>query len=746
MMSRRTPPMPVANADQFLSALRISRLLPPAAVDDLEAEASFLGADPGQLAHDLVEQGVLTAYQAEELLAGRPEGLVLGQYRILGRLGAGGMGQVYRAEHVLMKRVVALKVLAAPGRARSAGSSTALPALTPGRATPLPADRLRGEIEAAARLCHPHVIAAYDAAEADGVLFLVMEYVDGIDLGRLVAERGPLPVAEACEYVRQAALGLQYAHEKGLVHRDVKPSNLLLARPGRDPETAVVKLLDLGLARAAGTPQDEGRGGLAGTPDYMAPELAVDSRTADVRSDLYSLGCTFFYLLTGQPPYPGGGWTEKLVRHRFDPVPSVLAPRPDVPEEIAGVVQRLLAKSPAERFQTPAELAAALGRWLSARPHEAKDAAMAPRTSAAEPPPPPPPPYPGAPPRWGRVPLAVACVLAVAAGTLLAAIGSRPTPPRPEPPDRPVAEAIPEPSAPPPGRPFALGTGAAFPDLPGALAAAGDGDTVTIHGNGPFPVGPLRIAGKSLTLRAGPGFRPHLQFQRPAERPWEPLLTADRPLAVEGVDLSCESAAGTTHLVYCEKASLALKDCRLAAPNGAAAVVCRACRRVELRGCRLSTGSPAVWVELGEGETAVEVSGSTLRVSRPDGAALSVRAPDGRTAGAVRLRLEGSTFQAGRVASFSGAPGRIDLAAHGNTFTFGQALLSFAGFPTADGWRLVTSWDGRDNRYREGSGWLMVNGVPAGPRGLAAWRALWGCEEAGSRVELPSLAGGPAER
>src|SRR5262245_18865506 len=182
--------MLAASADPFLSALRASKLLPPARLDEVEAEAAFAGPDPDQLARELVGQGDLTPYQAAELLAGRATGLVLGQYRILDRLGAGGMAQVYKAEHVLMKRVVALKVLASH---TAAGPDFADPG------------RFHREVRAAAQLSHPNVVTAFDAAEADGVLFLVMEYVEGTDLGRLVAEHGPLPVVEACECVSQAA-------------------------------------------------------------------------------------------------------------------------------------------------------------------------------------------------------------------------------------------------------------------------------------------------------------------------------------------------------------------------------------------------------------------------------------------------------------------------------------------------------------------------------------------------------------
>ncbi len=203
--------------------------------------------------------------------------------------------------------------------------------------------RSRREVEAAAQLSHPNIVAAYDAVRARGMLFLVMEYVEGVDLGRLVAGAGLLPVRLACEAVRQTALALQYAHQRGLLHCDVKPSNLLLVHPPRprwDSDALVelsdgrrpvlVKLLDMGLARRIGGPDGTAGDDLEGTPDYMAPERGGGDPT-DGRSDLYSLGCTFYHLLTGQPPFPGGDWAAKLLRHRLDAPAPVRARRPDLP-------------------------------------------------------------------------------------------------------------------------------------------------------------------------------------------------------------------------------------------------------------------------------------------------------------------------------------------------------------------------------------------------------------------------------
>lgn len=276
------------------------------------------------------------------------------RYKLRGLLGSGGMGAVYKAEHRLMERFVALKVIR--------------PELT---ASPQAVERFRREVKAAARLSHPNIVAALDAEQAGEVHFLVMEYVEGISLDRLLAQQGTLAPAQACALVRQAALGLAHAHEKGMIHRDIKPQNLMVTRGGQ------VKILDLGLARlaapsqldfdvaepGAAAPADAARtsaGMFLGTPDYIAPEQARDPRSADARSDIYSLGCTLYYLLTGQPPFPGGTAEEKLAAHDAKRPPLVTSLRAGIPPEVASLVERMLAKNPAERPGTASEVAKAL--------------------------------------------------------------------------------------------------------------------------------------------------------------------------------------------------------------------------------------------------------------------------------------------------------------------------------------------------------------------------------------------------
>jgi serine/threonine-protein kinase len=340
--------------DDLIGALRDSGLLDEEQRQQLPGLAAPF-ADPAALARELGRRGWLTAYQAEELLAGRGGELVLGQYVVLALLGEGGMGKVLKARHRLMKRVVALKVIR--------------PALL---ADPRAVQRFRREIEAVSRLSHPNIVAAYDANQVGDTHFLVMEYVEGTDLARVVKERGPLPAGVACEYVRQAAVGLQHAHEQGLVHRDIKPHNLLLAKaPGSPPAGwGVVKLLDMGLARLHSADGDglTNTGAVMGTPDFIAPEQAADSHRVDIRADLYSLGCTLYFLLTGEPPFPGGTLLEKLFKHQYVAPRPVELRRPDLPPGVAAAVGKLLAKRPEERYQTPAELAEALAPLSVAGP------------------------------------------------------------------------------------------------------------------------------------------------------------------------------------------------------------------------------------------------------------------------------------------------------------------------------------------------------------------------------------------
>jgi hypothetical protein len=254
----------------------------------------------------------------------------LGDYDLLERIGIGGMGHVYKAVHRKMQRVVTVKLLP--------------------RSSPQSAVWFQDEVVAAAKLCHPNTVMAFDADESDGIPFLVMEYIDGTDLNRLVQEQGPLPVERAVNYVLQAAKGLDFAHGEGIIHRDVKPANLLLGKDG------TVKILDVGLARIRASQSQAA----VGTPDFLAPEVALDPSKADARSDIYALGCTLWFLLTGKPLFEGGTIIQKILAHRELPVPSLRKARPDVPDALDATFRKMVAKRPEDRFGSAGELVAAL--------------------------------------------------------------------------------------------------------------------------------------------------------------------------------------------------------------------------------------------------------------------------------------------------------------------------------------------------------------------------------------------------
>ena len=325
--------------DQFGKALVASGLLTAEEVKTYwnAIPAAERPKDGDGFAQLLVTSGKLTKFQAQELLAGRGGGLIMGDYTILAEIGAGGMGKVYKAQHRRMKRVVALKVMSSAAMQDEAAVK-----------------RFQREVEAAARLEHPNIVTAYDSGESGKVKYLVMQFVDGGDLSDHVKKHGTLPIETAVGYVIQAARGLAFAHAAGVVHRDIKPANLLLDKKG------VVKILDMGLARI-----EDGDGLTAteqvmGTVDYMSPEQAAETKNADARSDIYSLGCTLWYLLTAKKLFDGDTMISRLMKHRDAELPSLVKTRDDAGWPLEQVFHKMIAKRPQDRHQSMEEVIAAL--------------------------------------------------------------------------------------------------------------------------------------------------------------------------------------------------------------------------------------------------------------------------------------------------------------------------------------------------------------------------------------------------
>lgn len=355
--------------DKFLQYVEASQVISPAQLAQFLARHPQLAAqgDSKLCARELVRSGLLTLFQADAIYRGRPHNLVLGEYVLLDKIGEGGMGKVFKAVHRRMDRMVALKIL--------------LPRMT---ASPDAMERFHREVKAAAKLVHPNIVTAYDAGDAAGVHYLVMEFVEGTDLAKLVIKEGALPLDKSVDYTLQAATGLEYAHKLGMIHRDIKPANLLLNRAG------IVKISDMGLARfhdervaeltsRAPSPNDTGAlrsgltqtGSIVGTVDFMAPEQALNPTGATHLCDIYALGCTLYFFLKRRLMYGGKTLGERIIAHRKHPLPTLEG----FPYKVESLFHKMVAKKPEDRYQSMTEVIAALAEF---RPPEAPAGAYPP--------------------------------------------------------------------------------------------------------------------------------------------------------------------------------------------------------------------------------------------------------------------------------------------------------------------------------------------------------------------------------
>ncbi|MBY0586573.1 serine/threonine protein kinase [bacterium] len=335
--------------DEFLSLAVKGKLLDPgrcATIQSKLAESSGHITEPRRLAELLIRQNILTRFQADQLLLGRAKGFWVKNYKILDQVGIGGMARVFLAEHAIMRRKVALKVL--PTSKCSDPPSLA---------------RFLREARAIASINHPNVIRAFDIDQDADFYYIVLEFAEGLTVAQYVEKHGAIPWPQACDYTYQSAAGLEHLLSCGLIHRDIKPSNIIIEKTG------TIKLVDLGLAVFFEEKEmdpltlkyDQN---VLGTADYLAPEQAIDSHNVDGRADIYSLGATLCFMLCGQPPFPDGTIAERLHAHQSVPFESIRDRAPDVPKDLDAILRKMLAKKPEDRFASMTQLRAALRRFL----------------------------------------------------------------------------------------------------------------------------------------------------------------------------------------------------------------------------------------------------------------------------------------------------------------------------------------------------------------------------------------------
>lgn len=340
--------------------------LPSDTVPSTPAQTETLDENPEPLLNWLIEQKLITRWHADKLVVGKYKGFFLGKHKLLGHLGSGGMSSVYLAEHRAMHHKRAIKVLP---KSRLGNSSYLA--------------RFQLEAKAIAALNHPNIVRAFDIDQENDTHYIVMEYVDGADLQTMVKRRLDkykdqpdkkfLDFGLVAGYIAQAARGLQHAHEMGLIHRDVKPANLLVNSNG------VIKLLDLGLALFSDDTQAsltiDYNDKVLGTADYLAPEQALNSHTVDSRADIYGLGCTMYFLLTGHPPFPEGTIAQRIAKHQSTMPPDIRTERPEVPGELEGICFKMIQKDPKFRYPNCTTVAEVLEQWLEKYKKEVADRA-----------------------------------------------------------------------------------------------------------------------------------------------------------------------------------------------------------------------------------------------------------------------------------------------------------------------------------------------------------------------------------
>ena len=344
------------SAKSFISLLNRSGIVAEEVLKDalsqISKEAGGKKITIDHLTAELIKSGIITEWHTKKLLAGKYKGFFLGKYKLLGHLGTGGMSSVYLAEHKLMTHRRAIKVLP---RQRVDDKSYL--------------ERFYLEGRAAAALNHKNIVRVYDIGNEKDTHYMVMEYVEGMDLYELVKVKGPLDFDEAANYTLQAAIGLQHAHEKGLVHRDIKPGNLLLTNDG------VVKILDLGLAlfredSVSLTMVHNEK--VLGTADYLSPEQAINSHDVDHRADIYSLGCTLYYMLTGQPPFPEGTLAQRIAMHQTKEPMAISKIRSDCPARLVELAQLMMKKNVDERVQHASDVARLMQEFVDRNPANSK--------------------------------------------------------------------------------------------------------------------------------------------------------------------------------------------------------------------------------------------------------------------------------------------------------------------------------------------------------------------------------------